>query len=135
MVISIQANTGIARDAGEMGEYIREWLVLGPFFPDDLLTDFLASVGGEGYIQPQEGDTVNPAAGRTLTWKRYTAKGNIVGLIEAVGNHECATAYAACILQSEVDGDAQIHLGSDDGVAVWMNGKQVHYNPVYGVKC
>jgi len=29
------------------GEYIREWLVLGPFFPDDLKRDFLANAGGE----------------------------------------------------------------------------------------
>ena len=40
------------------GEYIKEWLVLGPFFPDDLETDFLADVGGEANIEPEEGDTV-----------------------------------------------------------------------------
>jgi len=32
------------------GEYIKEWLVLGPFFDDDLETDFLSSVGGEANI-------------------------------------------------------------------------------------
>ena len=41
------------------GEYIKEWLVLGPFFPADLETDFLADVGGEENIDPKEGDTVN----------------------------------------------------------------------------
>jgi len=40
------------------GEYIKEWLVLGPFFPDDLEKDFLIDVGGEANIQPKEGDTV-----------------------------------------------------------------------------
>ncbi len=40
------------------GEYINEWLVLGPFFPDDLENDFLVDVGGEANIQPNEGDTV-----------------------------------------------------------------------------
>ncbi|MBM3239949.1 hypothetical protein FJZ31_26995 [Candidatus Poribacteria bacterium] len=34
------------------GEYIQEWLVLGPFFPDDLEKDFLADVGGEANINP-----------------------------------------------------------------------------------
>ena len=35
------------------GKYIREWLVLGPFFPDDLDRDFLADAGGEANIQPR----------------------------------------------------------------------------------
>ena len=40
------------------GEYITEWLVLGPFFPEDLETDFISDVGGEALIHPQAGDTV-----------------------------------------------------------------------------
>ncbi|MCH8291533.1 hypothetical protein IH992_10585, partial [Candidatus Poribacteria bacterium] len=46
------------------GQYIKEWLVLGPFFPDDLETDFLADVGGEANINPKEGDTVTTADGK-----------------------------------------------------------------------
>ena len=112
------------------GGYIREWLVLGPFFPQDLNTDFLADVGGEASIQPQEGDTLPTTEGTSLTWRCYTAEECIIDLINAIGPHESATAYAFCILQSEGKGDAQIHLGSDDGVAVWINGKRVHSNPV-----
>ena len=37
-------------------EYIQERLVIGPFFPDDLDTDFLADAGGEASIHPGEGD-------------------------------------------------------------------------------
>ena len=53
------------------GEYIKEWLVLGPFFRDDLEKDFLVDVGGEANIEPKEGNTVVTAQGKTLTWKRY----------------------------------------------------------------
>jgi len=53
------------------GEYIREWLILGPFLPDDLEKDFLAHVGGEKNVSPKEGDTVTTEDGRTLTWERY----------------------------------------------------------------
>ncbi len=112
------------------GEYIKEWLVLGPFFPADLEKDFLADVGGEANIHPKEGNTVATADGKTLTWKRYMSKGNIIDLLDAVGSYENATAYAFCLLQSETTGDARVHLGSDDGVAVWINGKQAHHNPV-----
>jgi len=112
------------------GEYIKGWLVLGPFFPDDLGKDFLADVGGEANINPKAGDTVMTADGKTLTWKRYQSNVDIINLLDAVGNHEHATAYAFCVLQSETAGNAEISLGSDDGVVVWMDGKRVHHNPV-----
>jgi len=112
------------------GEYIREWLILGPFFPDDLHKDFLADAGGEASIEPKEGDTVTTADGKTLTWKRYESKGDIVNLLDAVGDHEYATAYAFCVLQSDTECDVEVRLGSDDGVAVWINGERVHHNPV-----
>ena len=144
-----------AQETGEVvvplsDKYIREWLVLGPFFPDDLDTDFLADMGGEANIEPREGDAVGfdtglntaspldpsrystqaTADGRMLTWKRYKSKTDIIDLLHAVGEHEHATAYAFCVLRSETAGDVQISLGSDDGVAVWINGQQVHSNPV-----
>ena len=40
------------------GNYIREWLVLGPFFPNDLDKDYLADVGGEANIQIDEGISI-----------------------------------------------------------------------------
>ncbi|MBM3242027.1 hypothetical protein FJZ31_37625, partial [Candidatus Poribacteria bacterium] len=67
------------------GNYIRAWLVLGPFFPNDLAYDFLTGVGGEAKIEPKEGDTITTVEGTILTWKRYKAKGNIVDLVDAVG--------------------------------------------------
>ena len=123
------------------GEYIREWLVLGPFFPDDLEKDFLADVGGEENIQPQEGDIVTTEDGRELTWQRYQTKENGIDISDTVGKHKCATAYAFCVLQmreaiprigSEVEGDAQIYLGSNCGITIWINDKQVHSNSVEG---
>jgi hypothetical protein len=113
------------------GEFIKEWLVLGPFFPDDLEKDFLVDIGGETNIAPKEGDTVVTAQGDTLTWQRYQTQGSIIALKQAVGNYEHATVYAFCTLRSEAEGKVQILLGSDDGASVWINGEQVHHNPVY----
>ena len=112
------------------GEYIKEWLVLGPFFWDDLEKDFLVDVGGEPNIQPKEGDTVVTVQGKTLIWKRYQTNRSLVDLLNVVGNYEHATAYAFCTLRSEAEGKVQILLGSDDGASVWINGEQVHHNPV-----
>ena len=112
------------------GEYIKEWLVLGPFFPNDLEIDFLADVGGETKIEPKEGDTVKTADGKTLMWKRYSSKSDIIDLGRAVGIYDYATAYAFCVLRSDGAGDAQIHLRSDDGAAVWINSSQIYHNPI-----
>jgi len=111
------------------GEYIKEWLVVGPFFPDNLDTDFLADAGGEANIHPKEGDAVTTTDGTPLTWKRYTSESNVTNLLDAVGKHEYATAYAFCLLQSEIAGDVEILLGNDDEATVWVDGKQAHRNP------
>ena len=119
------------------GEYSKEWLVLDPFFPDDLETDFLADVGGEANIDPQEGDTVTilsfhrnsalametKAEGRTLTWKRYQSQTEVIDLVAGVGFHTNATAYAFCYLKSETASGAPAYLGADDGISVWVNGQ------------
>ena len=112
-------------------EYITKWLVLGPFFPDDLETDFLADVGGEANIEPKEGDTFITADRKTLKWKRYESRSEIISFTDAIGDYRHATAYAFCILESDAAGDAQFYLGSDDGVAVWINGEKVHQNSAF----
>lgn len=128
-LISASTHPGAVPTYPIEGQYIREWLILGPFEGKDLEQDFLASVSGEARVSPKEGDTVTTEDGRTLTWKRYRSGDNWIDLRDAIGDYEYVTAYAFCLLQSEREGDGAIYLGSDDGAAVWMNGKRVHYNP------
>ena len=111
------------------GTYLREWLLLGPFIPGDLAQDFLAAAGGEAQVDPQAGDRVVTARGDTLVWKHYQSPENVVDLLNAVGQVQHAAAYAFCTLDSDSAGEYQMLLGSDDGAAVWINGKRVHYNP------
>ena len=108
------------------GTFIKEWLVLGPFFPEDLETDFLASANGEAAVNPKPGDTVVTAEGETLTWTVHRSQENIVNLLDAVGNHQEAVCYAFCLLESNMAGDGEILVGSDDGVVVFLNDQRVH---------
>jgi len=108
------------------GTFIKEWLVLGPFFPEDLETDFLASVNDETSVNPKPGDTVTTTEGETLTWTVYRSEESIVNLLDAVGNHREAVCYAFCLLESDMDGDGEILVGSDDGVVVFLNDQRVH---------
>ena len=112
------------------GTFIKEWLVLGPFFPEDLETDFLALVNGEASVNPKPGDTVTTAEGKTLTWTVYRSEGNLINLLHAVGNHREAVCYTFCLLESERGGDGELLVGSDDGVVVFLNGQRVHTQPV-----
>ncbi|MDE0086604.1 MAG: SpoIIE family protein phosphatase, partial [Candidatus Poribacteria bacterium] len=105
-------------------------LVLGPFFPEDLETDFLTSANGETFANPKPGDTVTTAEGKTLTWTVYRTEGNLIDLHHAVGNYQEAVCYAFCLLESDQGGDGELLVGSDDGVVVFLNGQRVHTHPV-----
>lgn len=51
---------------------------------------------------------------------------------EIPGGRDFHTRYVRAVVtvKSETNADAQLSLGSDDGVTVWLNGKQVHENIV-----
>jgi len=72
------------------GEYIKEWLVLGPFFPKDLEKDFLADASGEANIKPKGGDTIITAKGDTLKWKLHKSNQSIIDLLKMIGNYQNA---------------------------------------------
>ena len=112
------------------GGFIKHWLILGPFSGNEIDQDYLESVGGEASMDPKVGDTVKTTQGETLTWSLYRSQGDIVDLLQAVGDHNNVTAYAFCHLQGKQDTDINVLLGSDDGVAVWFNGKLVHKNSI-----
>ncbi len=117
------------------GQFIKEWLVLGPFFPNDLETDFLAKVGGESNLNPKEGDALTTADGKTLTWKRYSSKTDAVDFINAVGYYENAIAYATCAITSPNPQTVEALLRSNDFVKVWLNDQPIHANlKTYGAE-
>ena len=111
------------------GTFIKEWLVLGPFFPEDLETDFLTSNNGETSANPKPGDTVTTAEGKTVIWTVYRSEGNIIDLQHAIGKHENVVCYAFCLLENDQEGDGELLISSDDGVAVFLNGHKVHVQP------
>ena len=101
------------------GERIPQWLLLGPFFSNDLETDFLLAAGGEGYINPKAGDTVTTAEGQRLIWK-LSNKTDAISFEEWIGEYQNVTAYAFCLLQSPTPGDGEIGIHFHHGMAVWL---------------
>lgn len=110
------------------GSFITEWLLLGPLFPDDLATEF---IGDEASIDARAGDVAHTSRGDTVAWRRYRSRSGLIDLRAAIGKHQHATAYAFCTLASDSAQHVRFRLGSNDGAAAWINGSQVHRNPVH----
>ena len=89
------------------GTYMRKWLILGPFFPQDLEHDFLADYGGETNIRPEAGDIVETKDGHQLTWTSYESPSFRVNFIAAVGRYDAATIYAFSYIEVDGDDDAE----------------------------
>ena len=111
--------TGFAAKAG----FIPRWWLLGPV-PSDAPNPF-----------EQAGATIDPAkpveiAGRTYQWKEYATDDprGVVNLNEALQRGENVAAYAYRDFTAPRSREANLLVGSDDGVIVWLDGKEVHNN-------
>jgi len=50
-------------------------------------------------------------------------------LVALLNPHENVHVYAAAELNAEKDVEGMLLLGSDDGIAAWLDGKEIHRNP------
>ncbi len=111
----------------EQSGYLRTWLVAGPFAAPQLLA------GGPG-----EEAGLNPVAGERIgecVWSRYTPElrkaSNAYPPPEAVDfraagiRADRSIAYAFVRIKSPSDQSCILRVGSDDGIAAWVNGKEV----------
>jgi len=68
--------------------------------------------------------------GADIAWRKVAqsnfATEHLVNYINLFGEKDNAAAYNLVWLDCEKEQDAVLAIGSDDGVIVWLNGKQVH---------
>ncbi len=115
--------------------YIKDWLVVGPFWNEDgsarLSKDYL---GDEAAVMPKPDA---PAPGNT-TWRVWdNAVPGVVSIGETVdpypysgwawvnGNYFGSAAYLATYVYSEEPRAALLNVGSSDAVKVWLGTEQV----------
>jgi hypothetical protein len=110
--------------------FIVAWLICGPFAASSYQgacdTDFL---GGEAAERPEAGLI---RGGRV--WRPYLCQGPAVdfGAKDLLGELTNAAAYAATYVYAERGLTANLWLGADDGLKVWLNGQPVLSNPHVG---
>jgi hypothetical protein len=119
------------------GDYLREWLLCGPFpalteteqdidairLPG-MYHDFLRDVGGEAQAKPIAGSVVSFAGG-SRTWTRHVAPDDTIDLDTAITKTDRVVVYAYTEMSSPVQQVCILAVGSNDGVRAWLNGEPV----------
>jgi HEAT repeat protein len=101
-------------------DYITDWQVAGPY-----------RQAGKDYTGLFE--VVFPAEvgeGQGVAWKSLPAATDaarpwVMDLLKPLGGEQCV-AYVRTWVHSDQDQPARLELGSDDGVKVWLNDKQIY---------
>lgn len=89
--------------------FITDWLITGPYEKEQPL----ASLVGNHKLKWRKTNGV-------FSKSRY-----LVDLVELLGQHEEVFAYAKTSVYSPCKQRVQFKIGSDDGITVWLNGKQL----------
>ncbi|PHX74603.1 MAG: hypothetical protein CK547_02290 [Chitinophagaceae bacterium] len=120
-----------------IGKWLKNWMISDPVILnessgetdlnshiDGFDTDFLTTIGGEEHVMVKKANQANHAS-NTPGWKMYHSSDSIINLEKVVGlkNHSLAYAYTEVI--SDKVKVVQLSFGSDDGIAIWLNGIKV----------
>jgi CubicO group peptidase (beta-lactamase class C family) len=118
--------------------FLTRWMILGPLpvgsatgqipdqetlknaFDNDMLT--AVAVDRKKIIIPVE------FAGTKFSWKYIESKSDTVQLNKILGDTNYVMVYALAEIIMNGPAKVLVGLGSDDGVRVWLNGKEVHRN-------
>jgi len=114
--------------------FITRWKVIGPFdntgekgfdvvYPPEESIDLAAEYEGK----PLEGKT------RIVKWTDYETQdeGGIVDMNAAVGKANGVVAYAMAEFNSPSERPAELRLGRDNALKVWLNGELIYEQRVY----
>jgi len=91
-------------------------------------TDYLAPVGGEEGVSPEQDAEFTGADGVRHRWELYTSPGDYIDLTTVYEETQKVEAYAACRLVSDSAREIVIGLGSNDGIKAWLNGEVIWDN-------
>ena len=109
--------------------FITEWNVIGPFDAPDM--SYL-QVAYPPEMEIDLGQTYEGKEGIRVEWKKMTADPTgFMRLENRISPSERGIVYGSVYVFSQEQRVAQMLLGSDDGVRVWLNGELVHTNPAY----
>ena len=110
--------------------YVQKWLVIGPF----------DNAGDKGFdrVYPPEKEfdrtaTYEGVGDKKIGWREATAdsRNGLVSLHDLLSPYENTVAYAICTVESSRDQASDLFAGSDDGIKIWVNGKEILSNHIH----
>ncbi|MFP6584924.1 MAG: hypothetical protein VCD00_20495 [Candidatus Hydrogenedentota bacterium] len=128
---NVQAILDMAHQQGIAEPFIRKmgfltrWYLVGPF----------AWKSSDGFTANPVGapdidlEASYPVDGHSHSWVHHET-GQIINALGLFGAHDDVSMFAYTTFSSETSKEAQIRVGSDDGVRIWLNGQSVHENNI-----
>ena len=135
-VTTLTTPASAARSTPQFSGFIKDWVIVGPFENPARSgsadrgafdTDYLLPIGGEAKatITPDTVVKAQTPGAPDVSAQRVQHSGDLLDFAQhyAITDHKLAYAYAE--LNAPEDQEAVFFLGSDDGVKVFVNGKNV----------
>ncbi|HDM37471.1 MAG TPA: discoidin domain-containing protein [Candidatus Omnitrophica bacterium] len=121
-LVSISINFNPPSLAEPTSPYIRYWLICGPFKDADLNTECIKN---EANLSPVAGQKVDGKR-----WRRFLSCEDKLTFEkdEVFGPYGNSVAYAYCEIYTPTARKVKLYLGSEDGLKVWLNGKNIFTN-------
>lgn len=107
------------------GRGCRAWLVNGPYRGTNLDKNYLGV--SEETLAPVEGDMNSEN-----TWTAFSDYCDYMDLANFFKGPSFCTAYAFTRIMSDSEKDVALWFGSDDGIKIWLNGKEVFKDQTTG---
>ncbi|MBN2274598.1 MAG: serine hydrolase [Bacteroidales bacterium] len=118
--------------------FFTRWMVLGPLpvkykgeaSPDQEILKKAFDKDVITSVSVDKNKAINPVdyAGNIFEWRYVETKEDVVQLNKILGDTNFVICYALAEIVMDEPGKILAGLGSDDGVKVWLNGKEVHRN-------
>ena len=115
-----QAVQAALKQREQSAEYVTDWEVAGPYRQPN--KDY-AALFDIPFAPENAGET--QAQWSVLPPGSDPKRPFVMDLLKRLGGQQCV-AYARTWIHSDGERDAVLELGSDDGIKVWLNGKQVY---------
>jgi hypothetical protein len=120
---ALEKDPGEGNKPGPMRSFVRDWQLLGPF----------PANGEQAHdaVYPPEREPVQiqkayNGFGGMVKWRPYHSVEDKIDLAEFFNYRQGGVAYAVTWVHSDEFRGVTLGVGSDDGVRLWVNRKQVH---------
>ncbi len=92
---------------------------------DGFSTDFLTTIGGEQLANIEVNKKFNTPDGKTNSFFQHTWETNYIDVTDLFGQPSDVFTYLFAELESDIDQDIYLHIGTNDAGKVWLNGELV----------